>query len=352
MNETCDSVYQAKKVGILGATGTIGRLLEEILRERNLPILKGSRGLENGPDTKKVDINDFNSLKEFVDECDIIINCTGPSLITSKKILPMVIKAGKDYIDAFGWISDGMYLKQGNSRIVLNAGSVPGILSILICSMYKSETQEIKVWSGGREAGSIGSVGDIILSSINDYGESSCYIEKSETVKDTNTNVELFNDAERLPDNISAQLVLTNEMKAVAKYLDIRNLRNYTIWADEGMKRIMMFGCMEALQLKEETELEKLFTTVAEKINNLNKSRQSWFVIVIEFVEKFGKIVLKLETSDSAKLTATMLAHITDILIHRKILKGIYWPFEIVDPDEVLKFICDMGISVDIHGEL
>jgi len=352
MNKISDSVHGSKRIGILGATGIIGQSLAEILQQKKLPVLKGCRGLENGFDTKKVNIENPHSLKGFVDACDIIINCTGPSLLTNQKILPTVVDAGKDYIDAFGWINNEDSLKQGESRIVLNAGSVPGMLSVLICSMYKEETQEMKVWSGGREGGSIGSVGDIILSSINGYVDSNCYIEDAEMVKNKDSDMEIFDGAEERQDKVSTQLILTNEIRRVSEYLGIQKIRNYTIWADERIKRIMMFGCMETPRLKKEEELNKLFSAMLGEIKKLNESKQPWFTIVIESIEEYETNVLKLGTNDSSKLTAAMLAHMADVLIHQDVASGVYWPFELVDSDEVLNLIQNLGISVDIHGEL
>lgn len=352
MNKINNSVQGSKRIGILGATGMIGQSLAEILQQKKLPVLKGSRRLENGPGTKKVNIDEPHSLKKFVDRCDIIINCTGPSLLTNQKILPVVVEAGKDYIDAFGWINSRDSLKQKESRIILNAGSVPGMLSVLIRGMYKEETQEMKVWSGGREGGSIGSVGDIILSSINGYGDSNCYIEDSEMVKNRGLYLELFDGAEELPDKVSTQLILTSEIRSIAEYLGVHNIRNYTIWAEERMKRIMMFGCVEASRLKKEEELNKLFSTVVREINQLNKSKQPWFTIVIKSIEEYETNVLRLDTKDSSKLTAAMLAHMVDTLIRHEVAGGVYWPFELADSDEVLHLIRNLGISVDIHGEL
>lgn len=352
MNKINDFVQGSKRIGILGATGMIGQSLAEILQQKKLPVLKGSRRLENGPDTKRVNIDEPRSLMEFVDRCDIIINCTGPSLLTTPQILPLVVDAGKDYIDAFGWINHKGSLKQEKSRIILNAGTVPGMLSVLICSMYKAETQEMKVWSGGREGGSIGSVGDIILSSMNSYGDSNCYIEDSETIKNKNLYLELFDGAEELPDKVSTQLILTSEIRSVAKYLGVHNIRNYTIWAEERMKRIMMFGCMEASQLKKEEDLNKLFSTVLREINQLNKSKQTWFTIVIKSIGEYETTVLRLNTNDSSKLTAAMLAHMADILVHHEVAGGVYWPFELADSNEVLHLIRNLGMSLDIHGEL
>lgn len=352
MDKKDNSIHKVKTVGILGATGIIGELLTELLRQRNFSVLRGSRSLKNGYGTQSVNIDDAVSVKKFVDQCNIVINCTGPSLLTSKKILPVIIEAEKDYIDAFGWTRDAKYLNQRKSRIILNSGSVPGILGVLIKNMWNEKSQKVKVWSGGREMGSIGSIGDIILSSVNGYGKSNYYMEQAKVVKSIKPSIELFDNADIFPDDISTQLVLTDEMEAVSQYLGIRDLWNYTIWADKHMKQIMMTGCMEAVKLKKEEELKELFATMLEKMRKLNGTKQTWFTIVIEVVGGNGKNILRLDTDNSFKLTASMIAHMVDILLYQKIPRRTYWPFELADPNEVLKFIQKIGTSIDIYGEL
>ena len=41
-----------------------------------------------------------------------------------------------------------------------------------------------------------------------------------------------------------------------------------------------------------------------------------------------------------------------DNLLYQKIPRRTYWPFELADPNEVLKFIQKIGTSIDIYGEL
>lgn len=348
-----ETVYGSKLVGILGATGTIGKSLITILEENSVPILKGSRRFVNGSDTKSVNINDKQTLKTFVDACDIIINCTGPSLLTSQKILPAVIEAGKDYIDAFGWINNTNSLKPGVSRIILNAGSVPGMLGVLIKSMYKSGIQRMKVWSGGREDGSVGSVGDIILSSLKGYGDLNSFIENNRIVKGNMPDIDLYDEVNVLHHETSSQLILTSEILNVAKYLGIKNIENYIIWADECMKRLIMYGCMEASQLKDAEELNRLFSELVYKINYSNKTmQQPWFMIVIEAIGKYETQILKLSINDSSKVTALLLANMVDILFNQELNSGIYWPFELADSDRIIKSMERLGISMDVYGEL
>lgn len=49
---------------------------------------------------EKVDVYDKGSLKNFIRECDIVINCCGPSHKLSYDIYKIVSECGKKYVDA------------------------------------------------------------------------------------------------------------------------------------------------------------------------------------------------------------------------------------------------------------
>ena len=173
-----------KKIGILGANGTIGLLLQKLLLKENInaEVILGGRNLEIRKNQKKVDIFDSKSLKEFVEQVDLLINCTGPTFLMTERILKVVVPLGKDYIDAFGWIK--YHIREDiSSRIVLNNGCIPGALGSLVKYMISEDIEDIRVWTGGREIGGKGALGDILLSSINEYGKSGYFIKNFKIVK-------------------------------------------------------------------------------------------------------------------------------------------------------------------------
>lgn len=65
MDKKDNSIHKVKTVGILGATGIIGELLTELLRQRNFSVLRGSRSLKNGYGTQSVNIDDAVSVKNL-----------------------------------------------------------------------------------------------------------------------------------------------------------------------------------------------------------------------------------------------------------------------------------------------
>lgn len=148
-----------KKIGILGANGTIGLLLQKLLLKENInaEVILGGRNLEIRKNQKKVDIFDSKSLKEFVEQVDLLINCAGPTFLMTERILKVVVPLGKDYIDAFGWIK--YHIREDiSSRIVLNNGCIPGALGSLVKYMISEDIEDIRVWAGGREIGGKGAL--------------------------------------------------------------------------------------------------------------------------------------------------------------------------------------------------
>mgnify|MGYP000046107935 CR=1 FL=1 len=98
-----------KKIGILGASGTIGYLVCKLLQER-YEIIGGCRkNNENFKKFKKLymaeaDLYDNESIKEFCRKSDVVVNCAGrrEALRTGWRWLHQ--KEKKPYIDASDFI--------------------------------------------------------------------------------------------------------------------------------------------------------------------------------------------------------------------------------------------------------
>ena len=213
-----------KKIGILGANGTIGLLLQKLLLKENLnvEVILGGRNLEISKNQKKVDVFNSESLKEFVEQVDLLINCAGPTFLITEKILKVVVPLGKDYIDAFGWMKHNI-MEGISSRIVLNNGCVPGMLGILVRYMISEDIDDVKVWTGGRETGGKGALGDILLSSINGYGKSGYFINNFEIVKEEKV-IDSKYKIENMPEEVYVQRFLSNEIQKLAECFKLKNI--------------------------------------------------------------------------------------------------------------------------------
>lgn len=98
-----------KKIGILGASGTIGYLVCKLLQER-YEIIGGCRkNNENFKNLKnftwqKADLYDNESIKEFCRKSDVVVNCAGPAGSIKDRVALVAQKEKKPYIDASDFI--------------------------------------------------------------------------------------------------------------------------------------------------------------------------------------------------------------------------------------------------------
>ena len=101
-----------KNIGIIGATGQIGRILLEISMDlQNIKIIAGSRNIEkikskysNSDKLEIVKVNVYNEkqLHSFVSKCDLVVNCSSPASELSVIIAKICIEKKVDFIDLSG----------------------------------------------------------------------------------------------------------------------------------------------------------------------------------------------------------------------------------------------------------
>ena len=357
-------------VGVLGGKGQIGRQVIRLLAGQGLKIICGTRSVQK-EDEAYVDINDKKSLTEFIKDCDVVVNCTGPSFITSKKIMPEVLTMGKHYVDAFGW--SGKETKEcEKSAAVLNAGSVPGLIGILIKALANESTREIQVYSGGYEKGSAAALGDIILSSINGYSKSSSYCEKGKYVRDIERKEV---KVETPKGSLKAQEIATDEIRKVSEKLNVPVIRNYNIWSDDKLTGIIMKGSVKAMECRLEEEYMELFGSLSKEIaedqneSHLNKSleknpkekeskekesleKEPWYLIRVVNSDEMLSETIEISTNNSSTLTAAVAAKSALLLSKGKIKPGVYWPFEVIEPSEMLDYLEELSFEVNRYGEV
>lgn len=146
-----------KNIGIIGATGQIGRILLEISMDlQNIKIIAGSRNIEkikskysNSDKLEIVKVNVYNEkqLHSFVSKCDLVVNCSSPASELSVIIARICIEKKVDFIDLSGdmdlreyAINNKDVITKNKIRIVLSSGLHPGFTEIFpkfIAQKYK-----------------------------------------------------------------------------------------------------------------------------------------------------------------------------------------------------------------------
>ncbi|MFD3702131.1 saccharopine dehydrogenase NADP-binding domain-containing protein [Nocardia sp. NPDC058658] len=128
-------------IGILGATGAVGRQVARLLAaEQHHPLRLGGRDgasvrrcadeLGIAAQAISVDITDEAALADFVRGCRLVVTCAGPSHRMAGPIASAAIDAGADIVDA-GGNSAIAAMDTGDRTAVFFAGALPGLSGIL-----------------------------------------------------------------------------------------------------------------------------------------------------------------------------------------------------------------------------
>lgn len=99
---------------------------------------------------EKVDVYDKGSLKNFIRECDIVINCCGPSHKLSYDIYKIVSECGKKYVDA-GFDMRFTVEKSSSAAALYGCGSSPGFSGLAqkyLVSLF-DEAENLNYYYGG-----------------------------------------------------------------------------------------------------------------------------------------------------------------------------------------------------------
>ena len=337
--------------GIIGASGVIGSKVSEYLENRGKNILKAGRHYSFSGNEYCLDVYKEDEVRDFVSKCDVVINCSGPSMKTSKRILPECLNQGKDYIDAFGWMPDITKVYIGNCRVVLNAGMVPGLPGILAAYMKNYGVEKLIFYSGGLEEGSRASLEDMLETSINGYSKPGFIVENGELKRLFEPNL-LLDESINLPEECEISPLYTAEIEEINNILGFGNIENYNIFPNKKMRSYLMEGCMKYSQAKSKEEQESVIEDILGKLKKVCENKSFWYRFYLKAVSEYETQVIDIKTDNSAVITSTVIGHIAKRLCEKKFDAGFYRPFEIADGQELLDELQSEGIDINIYGEI
>ena len=145
-----------KNIGIIGGYGVIGlEACRWLLKTTPHTIIIGGRNREKGKRAAAefdgvrfmlADVEASDSLEAFCSECDLVVNCTGPSRILGDNVARVALDKGIDYVDPSGGESlyNNVYSKHSNMIrekglcFILSAGVFPGLSELLPDYLIKS----------------------------------------------------------------------------------------------------------------------------------------------------------------------------------------------------------------------
>lgn len=128
-------------IGLLGASGKIGSEVRKALLflDSDIEIKCGCRKIPQNAEGiwQQTDVNNENSLKEFIQDCDLLINASGMT-IKQKTDIPIVEIGDDEYYKT---------IEYNGTSLIYGCGAVPGIIGIIPRRLAKDfdSVQSIRV---------------------------------------------------------------------------------------------------------------------------------------------------------------------------------------------------------------
>lgn len=348
------------RVGVIGASGKVGKGTVEILQEEKIKLRLGGRHPENikciSPycEILKVDIFNPLSLSKFVHACDIVINCTGPIAEVGERIARICCQNNIIYIDVAG--NQKLYndinklcIHYPKARCVMSAGIYPGLVEIFaswVLEKNLNRTCSVEGLFYGNNQLSYNAARDICETLRSNESESFSYLKENNICK-IDFEVKTVRKLPGIEDKVYVIPIMYNEFATTMKNNKV----------------------VQALFYHSFSKLEKMedFISIKEDIMRLGIAEDSIEKVRRSFYdpEKDAMFLLIMETEDYTKekrryvlfgkkswnLISGMVAGLISLqMLNYNFSKtGLFYATEIVNAEDIIsKLISDSDITIRI----
>jgi len=338
-------------IGILGSGGAVGSVACDILQ--HFFYIRGGQRHQPPKPIKKanyewvhVDLYDTDSLANFCNGCEVILNCAGPSCRIGDRVARAAKEAGAYYVDVFGTgvleppLSGN--IRDAEGVFVLSAGVFPGLSGVLplwLSDQGFDTVDSIYGFAGGREFVSFGAAADLLLSSIKGFGIPGAYWSNGSVCRLPESSLEPV----ALPgfkDRVYIQPFLNDEMVHLSKQLKVGEIHWHSVYPDKQLMDAVLRGCCLLSVDESDRVLDRSVTELITIASMLMEGREPWYTLVTEVQGMIrGEIKRKraiLGSSSSCHLSGIIAAVTVQTILQQKPSEGVYWAFEVLDTKEVI----------------
>ncbi|MBE5903197.1 MAG: NAD-dependent epimerase/dehydratase family protein [Pseudobutyrivibrio sp.] len=331
------------KIGVLGASGRAGKGALEVLKIKHCDILAGCRNATNVNEVEAVKVDVFNSeqLADFINRCDLIINCAGPASLIGDTVAVSCTRAGKTLIDVAG--NDSMVDKvkkscENRGKILLSAGVYPGLAELF----FKMATEMTQLTSLNTEEIffdyselSENALLDIKESLDSGEGDSFAYW-KNSSVKSIDCHVK--------------EKVVLNNGKTV--YLLPMFYKEYQKSCEEinPQKAIFYQGFNEAKDIEKLIQLKNVESENEDSKNKLKdvfcrKDCANGFLILLDcYSNKNDLIRFQIESTFDSAFVSGAVAAMISLTNSEEIKEGVHFASELKDVKSIIKGLKEMEL--------
>lgn len=179
------------RVGVLGATGRVGRAaLRHLLADPRISVQAGSRDrgraeaalppeCDGRAAAASVDLFDPVALRAFCREVDLVVNCAGPSGVVLDRVIEAAVDNGRPVVDPGGYDpvlarldANADRLNAAGVPVVVGAGLLPGLSGLYphwLVRQHRGAPRHLQLFYAGTDDWGPASTWDIVHS-LGDFG--------------------------------------------------------------------------------------------------------------------------------------------------------------------------------------
>lgn len=341
-------------VGVLGGSGTVGRIVVDRLAAADVGTLRiGGRDLDKiraigaeAAEAVQVDLFDDASLAAFCAGCAVVINCAGPSYQVLARVARVAVDAGAGYVDAAGDLVALEALTSSapaglNERpAVFSAGLMPGLTGLLPRLLAtEGPIGRLEIYVGGAvPIGALSAV-DALLTRGPKFGSALAAWRGGQVIERALAPLRSVT----LPGfrgKVHAWPFLSTETAALAAHLGVEELRSYTVYGTENLPVVLAtawadptspvdahIAAVVAAADRDVAECGRYYTLLAHarpRQDSGGRSRR-----------------LMLRTPDSYQLSGVVAAITAGEILGGRVPPGAHFAADVLDPRRMVDLLAD-----------
>ncbi|MFJ4439334.1 saccharopine dehydrogenase NADP-binding domain-containing protein [Streptomyces sp. NPDC088923] len=361
----------ATTIGVLGASGAVGRAAVRALRDLGHTALRlGGRTeqplravlaeeLHGQGHIRTTDLADPAALAAFARGCDLVLNCAGPSYRFGATAARAALGAGAHCVDVAGDdpaaenLHDEPPPQLAGHTVVLSAGTLPGLSSLLprLAARRLDTADSLTVYCGGLEPCSPTVAADLLLSLTSGGPEGGAYGEALAAVRGGRRAARVLRAARDalvpgFPGRVALVPFLGEETVRLAAALGLERADWWNVHPGPRVHALLT-SLPAALAAGEEPRLLEERLSRAAGVDLAGRS--PYYAMEFRLSGRAGgrpaERWLRLRTSSSYRLTGAMGALTADAVARGAVPAGTHFACEVLDPEEVVSGLVALGAA-------
>lgn len=317
-------------IGILGASGAVGRKLTALLVGEHLRLGSRNSGVS-------VDATSEDSLRRFMRGCDSVVNCAGPSCLLSKGIVKIAAEENVPLVDVAGDAPLHSFAKELEPQVpvILAAGMLPGLSGILLRRLTELSPlakDETVAFSGGAQVVTGAAAADLVasVSTQEGYGLGGCALRDGVVVQAQN----LARAAPSVfPSGSQGYPYLTEEARILASELQVRNLEWNSVFVGDAVRSVVTH--LHGMD-SEEAAIKLQMASQADMA-----SRTEFYAIVISGPDT----ALVMRVQDGYGLTAQIAAFAVNAFGNGAVPGGVHYACDVLGVEGTIERVLSGGFA-------